>query len=91
MDRVAGLIRAYEDPYGMELLSSVHWVMQHQPAARDDVNAAITAVQDWNPRKRHQLKPEHLCKAWHRLKEQHWDYAVAADAGYVPAGESADR
>jgi O-acetyl-ADP-ribose deacetylase (regulator of RNase III) len=78
MDQVAGLIKGYEDPYGMELLSSVHWVMQHQPAARDDVNAAIIAVQKWNERKRHQLKPEHLRKAWHRLKEQRWDHSTTS-------------
>ena len=90
MDRVAGLIKGYEDPYGMELLSSVHWVMQHQPAACDDADAAISAVQDWNERKRHQLKPEHLRKAWHRLKEQHWDHSTTMGAGDGPAAGPSD-
>ncbi len=73
MAQVARLIEGYEDPYGMELLSSVHWVMQHDAAAREDVEAAIGAVQAWNDRKKRVLKPEHLRKAWTRLKEQRWD------------------
>jgi O-acetyl-ADP-ribose deacetylase (regulator of RNase III) len=73
LNRVAQLIEGYEDPYGMELLSSVHWVMAHEPAARDNAEAAIAAVQKWSPRKRKLLKPEHLRKAWKRLKEQNWE------------------
>ncbi len=30
-----GLIEGYEDPYGMELLSSVHWVMAHDSRSSD--------------------------------------------------------
>jgi O-acetyl-ADP-ribose deacetylase (regulator of RNase III) len=73
MQQVAGLIEGYEDPYGMELLSSVHWVMQHEAAARENADAAIVAVHAWNERKRRVLKPEHLRKAWLRLKERRWD------------------
>jgi len=73
MANVAELIEGYEDPYGMELLSSLHWVMQHNAAARDNVDAAIDAVQSWSERKRRVLKPEHLRKAWTRLKDQRWD------------------
>lgn len=73
LNRVAQLIEGFEDPYGMELLSSVHWVMAHEPAARADVQAAVTAVHKWSPRKRKLLKPEHLRKAWQRLKEQNWE------------------
>ncbi len=76
MDRVAELIQGYEDPYGMELLSSVHWVMQHNLIARQNVDVAIDAVQKWNDRKRRVLKPEHLRKAWSRLKEQKWDHSL---------------
>jgi hypothetical protein len=61
----------------MELLSSVHWVMQHDPAAQADPEAAIAAVQRWNERKKRVLKPEHLHKAWSRLKEHRWDHSAA--------------
>jgi O-acetyl-ADP-ribose deacetylase (regulator of RNase III) len=72
-NRVAQLIEGYEDPYGLELLSSVHWVMAHEPAARSNAADAIDAVRNWSPRKRKLLKPEHLQKAWERLKRQNWD------------------
>jgi O-acetyl-ADP-ribose deacetylase (regulator of RNase III) len=73
MERVAALIEGYEDPYGMELLSSVHWVMQHEPGAREDVEKAVGKVRSWNGRKRRLLKPEHLKLAWQRLREKGWD------------------
>jgi hypothetical protein len=72
MDKVAALIEGYEDPYGMELLSSVHWVMQHETGASDDVEKAVAGVQSWNDRKRRLLKPEHLRLAWKRLHDQGW-------------------
>jgi O-acetyl-ADP-ribose deacetylase (regulator of RNase III) len=72
MERVAALIEGYEDPYGMELLSSVHWVMQHEAGASEDVDKAINGVRNWNDRKRRLLKPEHLKLAWKRLHDQGW-------------------
>ena len=77
MDRVAKLIQGFEDPYGMELLSSVHWMMAHDPPARTDAASAIAAVHRWSPRKRRLLKAEHLQKAWDRLKDQNWDAFAA--------------
>ena len=76
MDHVAKLIEGYEDPYGMELLSSVHWVMQHNPGARENVDTAISGVRNWNDRKRRLLKSEHLKLAWERLRQQGWDTAL---------------
>ena len=73
MDRVSSLIDGFEDPYGMELLSSMHWVMCRDKAARESVSQAIALVHDWNTRKRDVLKPDHLTKAWNRLKLQRWD------------------
>lgn len=76
MTEVARLISGYEDPYGMELLSSVHWVMQHEPAARVSPDSAVASVRRWNDRKKRLLKPEHLSKAWARLKEHRWDHSA---------------
>lgn len=73
MARVAELIDGYEDAYGLELLSSMHWVMCHNQAARDSVDVGVAAVQEWNPGKRRRFKAEHLQKAWHRLKDLKWD------------------
>lgn len=77
MDRVAELIDGFEDPYGLELLSSVHWVMRENADARESSEAAVAAVHKWNPRKRRVMKKEHLFKAWQRLKEQSWDASFA--------------
>ncbi len=76
IDRVTTLIEGYEDPYGMELLSSVHWVMQHEAGARENVDIAVNGVRNWNDRKRHLLKPEHLKLAWKRLQVQGWDQII---------------
>jgi len=77
MDRVTLLIEGFEDPYGMELLSSVHWVMREHPEARVNSEAAIEAVHQWNPRKKRTLKKEHIVTAWQRLKQLNWDAAFA--------------
>ena len=73
VNRVAQLIEGYEDPYGMELLSSVHWVMAHEPAARSNAEDSYRGSSQLEPTKRKLLKPEHLQKAWERLKKQNWD------------------
>ncbi len=72
MDRVTSLIEGYEDSYGLELLSSIHWVMANDERARKDKNAAIEGVLSWNAAKRKSLKLEHLDKAWERLTALGW-------------------
>jgi hypothetical protein len=50
-DRVAGLVEGFESPFGLELLSTVHWVLRHEPVRTlPDVVARTYA---WNDRKRH--------------------------------------
>ena len=71
--RVHKLIEGYEDPYGLELLSSMHWILAHHPEARESVDEAIELVHSWNPRKRKILQPVHLTSAWERLREERWD------------------
>lgn len=72
MDKVLALIDGFEDPYGLELLSSLHWVSRTNPAVAHNPEAAITAVHQWNSRKQRELKKEHLHKAWLRLQDQDW-------------------
>jgi len=72
MDRVTELIEGYEDSYGLELLSSIHWVMGNEARAKDDKSIAIEGVLSWNATKRKRLKPEHLDKAWERLRALGW-------------------
>jgi O-acetyl-ADP-ribose deacetylase (regulator of RNase III) len=77
MDRVTKLIDGFEDSYGMELLSTVHWVMLQNPNARERADVAIRDVQAWNTRKRMLMKPDHLQKAWERLAREDWNMASA--------------
>lgn len=78
IERVTRLIEGYEDRYGMELLSTMHWVMVHNEVARQDCEAAIELVQAWSERKARELKPHHLARAWQRLKEQEWDFMACS-------------
>jgi O-acetyl-ADP-ribose deacetylase (regulator of RNase III) len=72
MKRMVELIEGFEDSYGLELLSSVHWVMQNNPGAEENPDLAAAAVHKWNPRKRRTLKKDHIFAAWHRLRGQNW-------------------
>lgn len=69
---VSTVIEGFETPYGMELLSSVHWVATHGEIPAKDEESAITQVYAWNDRKRDMFKPNHIRIAWKQLKEQGW-------------------
>ena len=70
--KVAGLIEGFETPYGMELLSTVHWVATHGDVPAGDVAAAVDAVHGWNERKRQMFGCEHIEIAWRQLCDQGW-------------------
>jgi hypothetical protein len=71
--RVAELIEGFETPYGMELLSSVHWVATRKdPQARTDVEAAIASLRHWNNRKANLFQRPHIEAAWSRLRDLGW-------------------
>jgi O-acetyl-ADP-ribose deacetylase (regulator of RNase III) len=72
IERVAKLIEGFEYPYGLELLATVHWVVQNEGAAKEDVNAAIDGVHAWSELKRKKFKAEDIQIAWQRLREQNW-------------------
>jgi O-acetyl-ADP-ribose deacetylase (regulator of RNase III) len=72
LDRVAKLIEGFETPYGMELISSVHWVAKHQEPPAWNADAAVHALHAWNDRKRAMFKAEHIQIAWQQLHDQGW-------------------
>ena len=73
LERVSNLITGFETPYGLEMLSSIHWVAtKEDPQAAEDCERAIALVQQWNERKRKLFKLSHLKKAWQRLKQENW-------------------
>ena len=72
LQKVGELIEGFETPYGMELLSSVHWVACHGDQPGKHEASAIVAVQGWNERKRKMFQPAHVAIAWRRLVETGW-------------------
>ena len=49
-DRVVELVDGFESAFGLELLSTVHWVLEHKsPTSRDNLVALTYA---WNDRKK---------------------------------------
>lgn len=72
LNRVAALIEGFETPYGMELLSSVHWLAVHATPRAETAAEAASAVHGWNARKRTMFKREHIHLAWEHLKDRAW-------------------
>lgn len=79
LKQVAGVIEGFETPYGLELLSSVHWVAVHGTKLASSPDEAVRAVHEWNDRKRRMFRPEHIHIAWNRLNEQGWLESVKKD------------
>lgn len=77
-ERVTRLVEGFESPHGLELLATVHWVMNHEGATRHD--SVARHVHGWSHRKR-QFTPRQLTIAEERLRSQGWLSfdAVAAD------------
>ena len=68
-DRVAELVEGFESPFGLELLSTVHWVVKHEPVSTlDDV---VECTYAWNPRKR-QFTPRQIGIAVNLLSQKGW-------------------
>jgi O-acetyl-ADP-ribose deacetylase (regulator of RNase III) len=68
-DLVDKLIEGFETPFGLELLSTVHWVVTHEGAAT--VDEAITQVHGWNDHKK-RFSPRQIGIAYHRLEANGW-------------------
>lgn len=69
-DRVADLILGFETPYGLELLSTTHWVAKHEGAK--DPKSAKGLVGAWSARKSRLFTADHITKAWEQLRTKGW-------------------
>jgi hypothetical protein len=58
-----------ETPFGMELLSTVHWVANREGATTAD--QAVSKTYSWNDRKR-MFQEKHIRVAWDILKRKGW-------------------
>ena len=68
-DHVGELIQGFETPYGMELLTTVHWVAKKEKAT--DASQAAKKVYAWNDRKR-MFHESHIRVAWQVLETAGW-------------------
>lgn len=69
-DRVGDLVEGFETPFGLELLSTVHWVITHdEPAA--DLEDVVARTYAWNSRKR-QFTPRQIAIAVEVLATKGW-------------------
>lgn len=68
-ERVANLVEGFETPVGLELLSTVHWLITKEEI--HDHNALVQAVHDWIPRKR-QFTPTQIELTANHLKSVGW-------------------
>ncbi len=73
-DRVANLLDGFESPFGLELLSTVHWVMHHE--AVRTVQDVVERTYDWNERKR-QFTPRQIGIAADVLTNKGWTQRLA--------------
>jgi len=72
LNSVDRLIDGFETPYGMELLSTVHWVSKKESPPATDPDSTIRMAHAWNDRKKELLKSDHIRIAWDRLNEEGW-------------------
>ena len=84
-DQVADLVQGFESPFGLELLSSVHWVAKREGALTAD--DAISRVYAWNERKRRFTELQ-IRLAWDVLREKGW---LAAARPPAPKARSSRR
>ena len=69
-ERVAKLIEGFETPFGMELLSTVHWVSTREDAHTE--GEVTKSIHEWSPRKASLINQEHVTVALKRLRESGW-------------------
>ena len=80
-DRVAKLVEGFESAFGLELLSTVHWVLERDtPTSRDDL---VARTYGWNERKK-RFSPRQIELAADVLVEKGWIGATKA-VGSIPS------
>ncbi len=70
IERVTRLIEGFDSPFGLELLTTVHWA-----AAREGARTpaeALRVLADWSQRKREVFDERAVTIAWERLDDHGW-------------------
>ncbi len=68
-DKVAELVEGFESPFGLELLSTVHWVIKNEPV--NSMDEVVSQTYAWNDRKR-QFTPRQIALAVDVLSRKGW-------------------
>lgn len=68
-DRVADLVDGFESPFGLELLATVHWVIEKTSAA--SLNEVTNSIYAWNEHKR-QFTHRQIALAINILSQKGW-------------------
>ena len=74
--RVMQLVQGFESAYALELLATVHWVIEHD-VEHGGLDEVVAAVQSWSPRKGRMFSPEHIAVAREALRDRGWISALA--------------
>ena len=69
LDRVAQLIEGWETPYGLELLSTVHWALEYADPRSPTLANLTKFVSSWTPRKADLFKADQVERAAQHLAE----------------------
>jgi O-acetyl-ADP-ribose deacetylase (regulator of RNase III) len=91
-DRVDSLVEGFETPFGLELLSTVHWVFVHEGAK--SIDAATERVHGWNDHKK-RFSPRQINIAYQRLSLNGWLPQLQSQHGSIlgtvgVSGDTAD-
>ncbi|MBW4481381.1 MAG: macro domain-containing protein [Tildeniella torsiva UHER 1998/13D] len=68
-NKVAALVEGFESPFGLELLSTVHWIVNNE--AVSSVNEVIHQTYAWSDRKR-KFTPRQIALAVNVLENKQW-------------------
>ncbi len=69
LEKVASLVEGFETPFGLELLSSVHWVASHEKLT--EIEDIIEHTYAWNDNKKRFTRRQ-IGIAYNTLKDKGW-------------------
>lgn len=69
-EKVSRLLKGFESPFGLELLSSIHWVVQKKGVC--NISVLINELHTWNKRKKLKFSPRQIEIGTDALFKQGW-------------------
>ncbi len=69
LDRVSDLVEGFETPFGLELLATVHWIVERDKTS--SVDQVVEKTYAWNERKK-QFSPRQIALAVNVLSAKGW-------------------